>query len=299
MNDFEITKAEFALFRQLIFDIAGISLSDSKQELVAGRLSSRLRILGLDSYHDYYQIVAADANAGERQRLVDLLTTNETYFFREQAHFEFLRNTIIPQRDPATPLNIWSAAASTGEEIYTLAMVLAECLGETAQWNILGSDINKEVLTKAERGEYTLATTRGLPPEYLQKYCLKGVRSQEGKFLIRPQLRRHTRFAQINLNTALPDIGPFDVAFLRNVMIYFNNATRKEVVARIVRKLRPGGYLILGHSESLNGIENSLKLTQPTVYQLPPHNKDRSSCQKLMAYRAPSGSLKQLYPRAN
>ncbi|MBB5213441.1 CheR family methyltransferase [Parapusillimonas granuli] len=272
MKELGITDAEFARFQRLIHEIAGISLADSKKVLLVGRLGKRLRALQLDSFSRYLDLVtgAGAGNAQERQAMVDLLTTNETYFFREQAHFDYLRNTIVPQHPPQQPLEIWSAAASTGEEIYTLAMVLADCLGVQGAWNILGSDISTQVLATAARGHYWLERTRGLPAEYLHKYCLKGVRSQEGSFLIAPELRRHTRFMQINLNAPLPDIGRFHVVFLRNVMIYFDNHTKREVVARIVQKLHPGGYLIVGHSESLNGINDSVKLVRPTIYRLPP-----------------------------
>jgi len=269
MTELRITDTEFAHFQRLIHDIAGISLADSKKVLLVGRLGKRLRALQLKSFSQYLDLVASVGHAQERQTMVDLLTTNETYFFREQAHFDYLRNTIVPQHPPRQSLEIWSAAASSGEEIYTLAMVLADCLGVQGAWSILGSDISTQVLATAERGHYWLERTRGLPAEYRRKYCLKGVRSQEGSFLIAPELRRHTRFRQINLNTSLPDIGRFHVVFLRNVMIYFDNDTKREVVARIVQKLYPGGYLIVGHSESLNGINDSVKLVCPTIYRLP------------------------------
>ncbi|WP_404298920.1 CheR family methyltransferase [Alicycliphilus denitrificans] len=270
MADLSITDKEFARFQGLIYEIAGISLADSKKVLLVGRLGKRLRALQLKSFGQYHDVVASGKDPQERQTMVDLLTTNETYFFREQAHFDYLRGAIVPQHPPRQSFDVWSAAASTGEEIYTLAMVLADCLGVDGAWSILGSDISTQVLATAERGHYWLERTRGLPTEYLHKYCLKGVRSQEGSFLIAPELRRHTRFMQINLNTTLPDIGRFHVVFLRNVMIYFDNDTKREVVARIVQKLHPGGYLIVGHSESLNGISDKVKLVRPTIYRLPP-----------------------------
>ncbi|NLY26058.1 MAG: SAM-dependent methyltransferase [Alcaligenaceae bacterium] len=270
MKESGITDAEFARFQRLIHEIAGISLADSKKVLLVGRLGKRLRALQLGSFGQYHDLVANPDNVQERQTMVDLLTTNETYFFREQAHFDYLRSTIVPEHPRKQPLNIWSAAASTGEEIYTLAMVLADCLGVEGNWNIMGSDISTQVLAVARRGQYWVERTRGLPVEYRHTYCLKGVRSQEGSFLIAPELRRHTRFMQINLNDTLPDIGLFHVVFLRNVMIYFDNDTKREVVGRIVRKLHPGGYLIVGHSESLNGITEAVKLVRPTIYRLPP-----------------------------
>lgn len=264
-----ITDAEFAQYQRLIYQIAGISLADSKKVLLVGRLGKRLRALNMGSFGEYYKYVASGHDPEERQTMVDLLTTNETYFFREEAHFDFLRNTVIPQHPPGQSLDIWSAASSTGEEVYTLAMVLADEMGANGNWSILGSDISTHVLATAQRGLYWLDRTRGLPQEYLKKYCLKGVRSQEGAFLIAPELRKHTRFMQINLNTPLPDIGKFHVVFLRNVMIYFDNDTKRKVVARVVEKLRPGGYLVVGHSESLNGINETVKPVKPTIYRLP------------------------------
>ncbi len=264
-----ITDAEFAQFQRLIYQIAGISLADSKKVLLVGRLGKRLTALSLPSFGAYYKHVANGNDPHERQTMVDLLTTNETYFFREEAHFDFLRQVVIPQHPAGQSLDIWSGASSTGEEIYTLSMVLADELGADAQWSILGSDISTHVLGIAQRGQYWLDRTRGLPKEYLRKYCLKGVRTQEGSFIIDPSLRRHTRFMQINLNTTLPDLGKFHVIFLRNVMIYFDNDTKRKVVARMVEKLRPGGYFIVGHSESLNGINETLKTVKPTIYRLP------------------------------
>jgi chemotaxis protein methyltransferase CheR len=264
-----ITDAEFAQFQRLIYQIAGISLADSKKVLLVGRLGKRLKALDLDSFSEYYKLVSSGNAPDERQTMVDLLTTNETYFFREEAHFDYLRQVILPQHPPGQSFDIWSAASSTGEEIYTLSMVLADELGVNASWSILGSDISTHVLAIAQRGMYWLDRTRGLPQSYLKKYCLKGVRSQEGSFLIAPELRRHARFMQINLNTTLPEIGKFHVIFLRNVMIYFDNDTKRKVVARLVEKLRPGGYLIVGHSESLNGINETVKPIKPTIYRLP------------------------------
>jgi len=265
----EITQAEFEKFQQLIHKIAGISLADSKQVLLVGRLGRRLRHHGLDNYTDYYKMVASGGASEELQLMVDLLTTNETYFFREEKHFEFLAKTIVPNHPHGRSFDVWSAASSTGEEIYTIAMVLADTLGIQAPWMVTGSDINKSVLEVAQRGFYWIDRTRGLPPEYLRKYCLKGVRENAGGFMIAPELRRHTRFMRLNLNNALPEMGKFHVIFLRNVMIYFNTETKRQVIERLARQLHPGGYLIVGHSESLNGITDCVKPVKPTIYQLP------------------------------
>ena len=265
----EISNAEYAQFQQLIHKIAGISMSDSKCTLLVGRLGRRLRHHKLTSYSDYYKLVTSPAGKQELQQMVDLLTTNETYFFREPRHFEFLTNTILAQHPAGQPFNVWSGASSTGEEIYTLCMVLADKLGPRGNWSVLGSDLSTQVLAVAEKGEYMLERTRGLPQNYLSKYCQLGSGDKQGTFTINADLRSHTKFRQINLNQPIPEIGKFHVIFLRNVMIYFDNPTKRQVVSKLVSKLHPGGYLIIGHSESLNGLTEQLTVVQPTIYKLP------------------------------
>ncbi len=262
-----ITDPEFAQFQKLIYDIAGISMADSKKVLLVGRLGKRLKAHGLGTYTEYLKLVKVDTR--EQQTMVDLLTTNETYFFREQAHFDFLVDTILAQHPPGQTFDIWSAASSTGEEIYTISFVLADTLGVNANWSVTGSDISTQVLATAERGLYWLDRTRGLPQDYLRKYCLKGVRTQQGTFMIAPEIKRHTRFLQVNLNKQLPKMGKFNVIFLRNVMIYFDNETKRQVVSRLTDHLLPGGYFIVGHSESLNGLTDRLQPVKPTIYRLP------------------------------
>jgi chemotaxis protein methyltransferase CheR len=269
IDNSEITNAEFAQFQKLIYKIAGISLADTKKVLLVGRLGRRLKHFQFSSFAEYYRFVASGNEPEELQTMVDLLTTNETYFFREEAHFEFLTKTILARHPPGSPFNVWSAASSTGEEIYTISFVLAETLGPDAPWSVTGSDISTAVLATAQRGLYWLDRTRGLPQNYLHKYCLKGVRSQEGGFMISPEIKRHTKFMQVNLNKTLPAMGKFHVIFLRNVMIYFDAETKRQVVARLVEQLHPGGYFIVGHSESLNGLTDTLRAVKATIYQLP------------------------------
>jgi chemotaxis protein methyltransferase CheR len=264
----EITDAEYALFQQLIYKIAGISMSDSKRTLLVGRLGKRLRHHKMTSYSDYYKLVTGPAGKQELQQMVDLLTTNETYFFREPRHFEFLTQTVLAQHPAGQPFNVWSGASSTGEEIYTLCMVLADKLGARGNWSVLGSDLSTQVLAVAEKGEYVLERTRGLPQNYLGKYCQLGSGAKLGTFTINEDLRQHAKFRQINLNQPIPEIGKFHVIFLRNVMIYFDNPTKRQVVAKLVSRLHPGGYLIIGHSESLNGLTDKLSVVQPTIYRL-------------------------------
>jgi len=269
MNETAITDQEFALFQRLIYKIAGISLSDAKKVLLVGRLTRRLKLHGLETFTQYYRMLADGENAEELQAMVDLLTTNETYFFREPQHFDFLRDEILRRRRGTAPFRVWSAASSSGEEAYSLAMALAEQLPDNS-WEVVGSDISTQVLAKAATGHYPLARTDGIPPAWMKKYCLKGVRSHAGTLLIVPELRKRTHFYQINLTQPVTaDIGEFDVIFLRNVMIYFDPETKRKVVHNLLPRLRPGGYFIIGHSETLNGITDRLQAIRPTIYQKP------------------------------
>lgn len=259
-----LSDKEFKGFRQLIFDEAGIHMSDAKKPLVSGRLAKRLAQHGLDTYGAYYQIVSRDAK--ERQVAVDLLTTNETFFFREPKHFEFLANTIVPALSGQGNLRIWSGACSTGEEPYTLAMTLAQAMGNL-RFDILASDISTRVLATAKTGLYPVEDAQDIPKPYRTQFCLKGIGSQDGWFLVDHPLRNRIQFEQINLNTTLPEVGLFDVIFLRNVMIYFNPETKREVVSRLMSKLRPGGYFIISHSESLHGVTEQLQMVKPSIYR--------------------------------
>ena len=260
-----INTAEFQKFKIWLHSTAGIDLKETKRKLVEGRLACRLRHYNLESYGAYFTMITSKNAAVEAQIAVDLLTTNETYFFREAKHFDFLKKNILAKADNKQNFRLWCAASSTGEEPYTLAMTLAEGLGSTP-WQIIASDINLQVLEKARSGHYALERAHNIPKTLLQKYCLKGLASQEGTFLIHKALRDKVEFKQINLINALPDFGQFDVIFLRNVMIYFDNETRTQVVNKIVSLLKPGGYLFISHSESLVGINTQLKIVQPSVF---------------------------------
>jgi chemotaxis protein methyltransferase CheR len=269
MIEISITDQEFALFQRLIYKIAGISLSDAKKILLVGRLTKRLKQYDMTSFTEYYRMLSSGDHAEELQTMVDLLTTNETYFFREPQHFDFLRNEIIAKRNSPAAFRVWSAASSSGEEIYSIAMTLAETLPSTP-WEVVGSDISTQVLAKAVAGHYSLARTEGIPPGYMRKYCLKGVRSNAGTFLIDPELRKKTHFYQINLmHPVEANIGEFEVIFLRNVMIYFDPETKAKVVHNLLPRLKSGGHLIIGHSETLNGITDRVTAIRPTIYRKP------------------------------
>lgn len=263
-----ITDREFVQFQRFIYDAAGITMANGKQALVSGRLAKRLAHYQLDSYGDYLKLLESRAQPAELQVAVDLLTTNETYFFREPRHFDFLRDHVLPGLPRERTLRVWSAACSSGEEPYSVAMLLAQA-GGGRPWEILASDISTRMLDKARRGVYAMGGVRGMTPELLRTHCLKGTGTQEGSFAVDPKLRARVNFAQINLNTTLPDVGEFDVIFLRNVLIYFEPSTKREVVARLQAKLRRGGYLFVGHSESLNGLADGLQGVVPAVYRRP------------------------------
>lgn len=270
MNEANLSDREFASFQKLIHGITGIHLAPAKKALLCGRLAKRLRSRNLSSYAAYYDLVSSGKDAAELETCVNLLTTNETYFFREAKHFELLRDTILPARKAGSTFRAWSAACSSGEEVYTLAMILAESLGINGPWEILGSDISTKVLEQAARGHYPMERTQNIPPEMLKKFCLRGVGDQAGTLLVDPALRKRVRFAQVNLNGALPQIGEFDVVFLRNVMIYFQLDVKRQVVDRVTQRLRPGGWLFIGHSESLNGVNDVMQSVIPAAYQKPP-----------------------------
>lgn len=264
-----LSEQEFRKFQGMIFEIAGISLSNEKMALVSGRLARRLTFHRLNSYGEYFQLLKSVEAPHELQIAVDLLTTNETYFFREPKHFDLLRDTILPPLSKLSrPVRVWSGASSSGEEIYTIAMVMRDVLGDRA-WEIIGSDISTRVLEQARAGMYPIERAKDISREHLQKYCLKGVGAQDGNFIIDKSLRDRAKFMQINLNTKLPALGEFDVIFLRNVMIYFDMNTKREVLARMLPLLRPGGYFLVSHSETLNGITTALKMISPSVYRKP------------------------------
>lgn len=269
MNLNHLKDSEFRQFQSWLYNSTGINLSPAKKALVAGRLSKRLKHHQLSSYGDYFELIMSDRQTAELQIAIDLLTTNETYFFREPKHFDFLRERILPQTSPGKTFRVWSAACSSGEEAFTIAMVLADELVST-HWEIIGSDISTHVLAIARNGHYSMERARHIPRNLLARYCLKGIGRQEGTLLIERQLQQKVQFSQINLNTTLPGgLGEFDVIFLRNVMIYFDQETKRKVVARILPRLKSGGYFIVSHSESLNGISDAFKLITPSIYQKP------------------------------
>jgi len=262
-----ISDREFINFQRFIFEAAGITLSSGKKALVCGRLAKRIQARQLSGYGAYFDLLESNEDPLEVQTAIDLLTTNETYFFREPKHFEMLRKVALAHAG-RTPFRVWSAASSSGEEAYSIAMVLADCL-EGRTFEVVGTDISTRVLAQARRGHYSEQRTRQIPMPYLKRFCLRGHGEQAGTVLVGRSLRERVAFTQANLNDALPGLGTFDVIFLRNVMIYFSADTKREVVARVLSLLKPGGYFFIGHSESLNEITSAVQPLAPAVYRKP------------------------------
>ncbi len=266
-----LSEREFANFQRFIHAAAGITLSAGKKALVSGRLAQRLHKCQVGSYTEYYALLMSGNAPAEVQLAIDLLTTNETYFFRESRHFDLLREQALAAHEKSrrsqqsAPFRVWSAASSSGEEAYSIAMVLADCLGEVP-WDVLGSDISLRVLQKAAKGHYPMERARHVPPAYLKRFCMKGVDHQDGTLLVERSLRGRVQFMQVNLNVTLPKLGMFDVIFLRNVMIYFNGDTKRSVVNRVLAQLKPGGYFCIGHAETLNDISDAVQQVAPSIY---------------------------------
>ncbi|MEK6748626.1 MAG: CheR family methyltransferase [Pseudomonadota bacterium] len=261
-----LTAAEFKFISELLEHLAGIHLSSAKSTLVVGRLSKRLRHFGYRNFKTYFEFIADPANKAELNIAIDLLTTNETSFFREPKHFELLK-TLAAAHPKGKMFRVWSAASSSGQEAYTIALVLAQALGDTAPWEIVASDLSERILAKARDALYPLEQAHQIPQELLKKYALKERGDQAKFFTFEPVLKNRITIKQINLTQKLPDIGFFDVIFLRNILIYFQMDVKKLVVENVATLLHPEGLLLIGHSESLHGVTDNLESVKPTVYK--------------------------------
>lgn len=257
---------DFRRIQTFLYDVSGIHLSESKRSLVNSRLSSRLRALSLKSFSEYCDIAMNTENLAERTLMIDALTTNETYFFREPEHFKFLQNLLGAHKDKAS-WRIWSGASSSGEEIYSIAMVMADFLGFSKDWLVKGTDLSTKVLKMAALGHYPLERNGGITPERLKKYCLKGVGEQKGTFLIEPSLQKRCEFRKQNLIESCDQLGMFDLVFLRNVMIYFDAKSKQRVLDNVLRQVKPGGYFLISHTESLLNMKHTLTQISPSIYR--------------------------------
>lgn len=268
-----LSDADFDRFQSLIYSQAGIHLSASKRGLLAGRLAKRLRALQITGFHEYLQHV--ERIPDEMTRMLDVVTTNETRFFREQRQFDHLADTLIPQwlADAEDGIrrrqvNVWSAGCSTGEEPYSLAMMLLAELGPSWDIRILATDLSTRVLDTAVAGVWSIEKAPQIPQPYLKAFMLRGSGSQHGKMKAGREVREVIRFARLNLHDEVYGVdGPFDLILCRNVLIYFDAASRRGVIDRLIDHLVPGGSLLIGHAETLHGVTTRVRSVVPTVYR--------------------------------
>jgi chemotaxis protein methyltransferase CheR len=271
LREFAFGDEDFEALRRLVKQLTGINLSDQKRELVYGRLSRRLRALNITTFRDYRQRLAEDNS--ELVNFCNAITTNLTSFFRENHHFEYLRDHVLRARaaDPQAPkrIRIWSAGCSTGEEPYSIAMTVAESISDLRRWDIriLATDLDSEVLERAQRGVYTPDRVQGLAPARLERFFDQAADKRNPAVRVNPEIAQLITFKQLNLMHELPMKGPLDVIFCRNVVIYFDKDTQRELFGRIARLQRPGDLLFLGHSESLFKVTNDYALIGKTVYK--------------------------------
>ncbi len=267
-----LADAEFEFIRHVVGENAGIVLGPNKRQLVQGRLARRLRELGLRSYQEYCEHVRR-SGPEELVGLINALTTNVTAFFREKHHFEALAEYMLPEamlrNSRSRRIRIWSAGCSTGEEPYCVAMTAAEAMPQDSSWDfkVLATDIDSDVIAFAQEAVYPLDRVASLPSERLHNCFQKGSGAQAGKAIVKAHLRSAVTFRVLNLLHAWPMHGPFDVIFCRNVMIYFDQETREKLVARFAQMLAPGGYLCIGHAESIHNVGAPVQLVGRTIYR--------------------------------
>lgn len=272
-----LTPEAYRYVVDLVCQHSRIRLGEDKQALLANRLRHRLKELAISSYKNYCQLLDSVAGPEEIEHLVDLITTNHTKFFREPEHFSFLAKKALPALLPrhlkeGTPLKVWSAACSSGEEPYTLAIALSEAMRAypSVPWEIFASDISRRMLDRAQQGIYRMEAVEPVPPDLLKRYFQEGVGARSGFCRVKAEVRSRVMFHRINLfQPEYPVPSRFQVIFCRNVMIYFDAASRATLVHRLSQHLAHGGYLIVGHSESLFGIRHSLESIQQGVYYKP------------------------------
>lgn len=269
MGDSRLDRATYDKFRQLIYDKSGIRLGDQKEALVSSRIGKRMRELGIGDPREYLDWVLNDDSGQELVKMLDVISTNVTSFYREPQHFELLESLLRKWwGEGQRRFRIWSAASSTGEEPYTIAIVVMEALGPQAtDVKILATDISTRVLEHCRRGEYDRNRVEGVPFMLRDKY-FDPVRQDHGTvYRVKDRLKGMISFRRLNLSTPpFPMQGPLDVIFCRNVMIYFDNQVRARLLEDMFRVLKPGGYLMVGHSESLTGLVSRFKPVRPSVY---------------------------------
>ncbi len=265
---YHLSDKEYRDFCDIVYRNAGISLGDNKKELVHARISKILRKREIKSVREYFDILKKDDTGNELVLLLDAISTNVTHFFREEQHFTFLADT-IKSNGLRSGLKIWSAGCSSGEEPYSIAITLKEhgLVDIKSPPRILATDISTKVLKKAVDGVFPFKTVEQIERSMLKKYFLRGKNNSENLVKLKQEISRMVTFKRLNFVEDFHFNQPFDFIFCRNVMIYFDRETRENLVGRFYSELKPGGYLIIGHSESLNGIKHSFKYVKPTIYR--------------------------------
>jgi chemotaxis protein methyltransferase CheR len=270
--------SDYDFIRDLVYSHSRINLGPDKRELVSARLGKRLRATNITSISDYCRFLQQKESGDELAHLIDAISTNHTFFFREPQHFEFLTKTLVPEMEArrATAkwqsFNVWSAASSSGEEPYSIAIALLEYFGNrsTWPWRIEATDISHKILQKARVGVYREDAVSKASPSVIRTHFQKGFGPQDGNYRVKPHVQECVTFRQLNLLEGTPPFNePFQLIFCRNVMIYFDRPTQEELVARLTRQLVPGGYLFVGHSESLSGVKHTLETIKPAIYRRP------------------------------
>lgn len=264
-----IGSADFDRICSLAFDYCGLNIEKGKEQLVSSRISKVMRRTGIRSFSEYYSYVVADKSQAALTEMIDALTTNHTAFFREQQHFDFLEKSVLPALAHRRTIDIWSAAASTGEEPYSLAMTMRECFGtEANRVRILATDISTKALRFAREATYPASRLAGVNPSRLKMHFLKGQGSADGLYRLKTEVRNMVSLQQFNLmSSSSPTEATFSLILCRNVMIYFDSPTQQQVVRSLYHHLEPGGYLFIGHSESLNCIDHPFEYVQPAIYR--------------------------------
>jgi chemotaxis protein methyltransferase CheR len=268
---------EFKRFSEFIHKRFGINLPPVKKTMLTSRLLKRLRSLNIQRFSDYYDyLMSSKGQKNEVIHMIDVVSTNKTEFFRESGHFDFLKNVALPgivsekKKWSMKKVNVWSAGCSSGEEAYTLALVIAEFLESYPgiTFSIFASDISQQMLIAAERAIYSHEAVKNIPLRYVHKYFMRGARSQTGFYRIAPKLRNCVRVKYFNLMESFSSIPTkMDFIFCRNVMIYFNRDTRESLVNNFYHQLKDGGYLFIGNSETLNGLDTNFRQAGPTIYR--------------------------------
>ncbi len=260
----QLSERSFNVVAEVFHRVSGIRLVPAKRQLVIGRLQKLATEKGLKSLDEYVEKVIKAGDESELVRVVDRLTTNETYFFREPAHFDFLAE-LVAKRRPGQEFRVWSAASSSGEEAYSIAMLLADKIGPNG-WKIVGTDLSTAMVDAARKALYPMERARNTSATYLKRFCMRGSGPYDGHLLVSKELRANVSFEQANLMQPLPDIGKFDVVFLRNVLIYFEPEAKLDIVRRVSPLIKSGGYLFTGHSESLSNLPTGLTNVRPAIY---------------------------------